>query len=106
MKWLLVAIVLEVCGTTSMKLSHGFTRLGPSVAIVVFYLASVVALTLAVRTLDLAVAYAIWSGLGTVLIATIGFTAFGEAATPARIAGIALVVAGVTLLQLTPAAGA
>jgi small multidrug resistance pump len=100
--WLLLAIVLEVCGTTSMKLSQGFTQLGPSIAIGVFYAASIVSLTFAVRTLDLAVAYAIWSGLGTGLIALIGFLGFGEAATPAKLTGIALVIAGVALLRLAP----
>ncbi len=100
--WLVAAILLEVCGTTSMKLSQGFTRLGPSLAIYAFYAASIVALTLAVRRIDLAVAYAVWSGLGTGLIATIGFFWFGEPASAGRLAGIALVIAGVVLLRLTP----
>jgi len=102
--WLLVAIVLEVCGTTSMKLSQGFTQLAPSIAIGVFYAASIASLTFAVRTLDLSVAYAIWSGLGTGLIALIGFVGFGEPATPAKLAGIGLVIAGVALLRLAPLA--
>lgn len=57
------AIVLEVAGTTSMKLSQGFTRLGPSVLIFVFYGLSFVALTLALKKVDVGVAYAIWAGL-------------------------------------------
>jgi small multidrug resistance pump len=100
--WLVAAILLEVCGTTSMKLSQGFTRPGPSVAIYVFYGASIVALTFAVRRIDLAVAYAVWSGLGTGLIAAIGFVWFGEPATAARLAGIGLVIAGVVLLRVAP----
>ncbi len=97
--WLTLAIVLEVCGTTSMKLSQGFTRLAPSVAIAVFYTASIIALTIAVRRLDLSVAYAVWSGLGTALIASIGIFYFGEPANPARLVGLALVIGGVALLH-------
>ena len=61
--YLLLAILLEVAGTTSMKLSHGFTRLVPSILIFVFYALSFTALTFALRRLDMSVTYAVWSGL-------------------------------------------
>ncbi len=64
---LAVAIVLEVSGTVSMKLSDGFTRLAPSVLIFIFYGASFAVLTLALKKIDLGVAYAVWAGVGTAL---------------------------------------
>ena len=75
------AIVLEAAGTTSMKLSHGFTKLVPSILIFLFYAASFVALTFALKGIDVSLAYAIWSGIGTVIIATIGILYFQEPAT-------------------------
>lgn len=99
--WLLLAaaIVLEVAGTTSMKFSAGFTRLLPSVLIFVFYALSFFALTLALKKLDLSLAYAIWAGVGTVLIALIGFIYFGEQATLFKTACIGLIVIGVVGLN-------
>lgn len=99
--WLLLsaAILLEVAGTTSMKLSAGFTRALPSLLIFVFYAASFVALTLALKRLDLSLAYTIWAGVGTVLIALIGFLYFGEEPTPLKLACIALIVIGVVGLS-------
>ena len=101
-KWLLLlaAILLEVAGTTSMKLSQGFTRTGPSIAIFVFYAGSFTALTYALRQIDVSVAYAIWSGLGTALIALIGTLYFGEALTAAKAASILLIIVGVVGLNL------
>ncbi len=74
MGWILlvVAIVLEVVGTTNMKLSEGFSKLVPSVLVLFFYALSIVALTFAVNRLDVSVAYAVWSGMGTALVAMIG----------------------------------
>jgi small multidrug resistance pump len=78
--YLAAAIALEICGTTSLKLSDGFTRIGPSAAVVVFYIASFVLLSLALRGIALSVAYAVWSGVGTAVVAAIGIVWFGEAA--------------------------
>ena len=75
---LMVAIVLEVAGTMAMKLSDGFTRLLPSVLLVVFYLLSLAALTVALKRIDVSVAYAIWAGVGTVLVAVVGVLWFRE----------------------------
>ena len=95
--WLVlaVAIVFEVAGTTSMRLSEGFTRLTPSVLIFVFYAVSFALNTLIIRTLGLSVVYAVWSGVGTVLTAAIGFLYFKEPATALKLVCIGLIVVGV-----------
>jgi small multidrug resistance pump len=102
MHWLFLAlaIVLEVGGTTSMKLSEGFARLGPSVAVVVCYLASVAMLTLALRRIDVSVAYAIWSGVGIALITAIGIGWFREPVSFGKLAAIGLIVVGVVVLNI------
>ena len=100
--WILltIAIVLEVAGTTSMKLADGFTRLLPSVMMFVFYAASFVALTFAIRKIDISMAYAVWSGLGMAIVAVIGFTFFKENVTIVKMVSIALIMAGVVGLNL------
>jgi len=97
--YLIAAIVLEVMGTTCMKLAEGFTRLIPSLGVFAFYSASLAVLTLALKTWDVSVAYAIWSGLGTALIVLIGVVWFGEALTPLRLTCIALIIVGVVGLN-------
>ncbi|MCP4352125.1 MAG: multidrug efflux SMR transporter [Desulfobacterales bacterium] len=101
--WLLLAgaIALELAGTTSMKLSEGFTKFVPSVLLFVFYAASFVALTLALKKIELSVAYAVWSGAGTALIAAIGILYFREAATALKLISILLIIAGVIGLNLS-----
>ena len=95
------AIALEAAGTTSMKLSEGFTKLVPSILIFLFYAASFVALTFALKGIDVSLAYAIWSGIGTVIIVTIGIVYFQEPATALRIVSIGLIVVGVAGLKLS-----
>jgi small multidrug resistance pump len=95
------AIVFDVAAMVSMKLSLGFTRLTPSVLIFVFYTVSFTALTLAVKKLDIAVVYAIWSGVGTLIIAIVGMTYFKEPATLLKIVSIGLIVVGVIGLNLS-----
>jgi len=92
---LAVAILLEVAGTTSMRLSEGFTRLTPSVLIFVFYAASFALNTLIIRVLGLSVVYGVWSGVGTVLTALIGIYYFKEPATTIKMVSIGLIVIGV-----------
>ncbi len=92
---LAVAILLEVAGTTSMRLSEGFTRLTPSVLIFVFYAASFALNTLVIRVLGLSVVYGVWSGVGTVLTALIGVYYFKEPVTAVKLASIGLIVIGV-----------
>lgn len=103
MSWvyMLGAIVLEVAGTTSMKLAEGFTRPLPSIGVFAFYSASLAMLTLALKTWDVSVAYAMWSGLGTALIVTIGVIWFGEALTVMRVTCILLIIIGVVGLNMS-----
>lgn len=94
------AIVLEVAGTTAMKLSGSFTKLIPSVLLFVFYAASFVVLTMALKKIDVSVAYAVWSGVGTALIAAIGILYFREPATALKFISILLIIIGVAGLLL------
>jgi small multidrug resistance pump len=102
MPWLLLlaAILFEVAGITSMKLSRGFAEPLPSLAVLVFYVLSAAAVILALKRLDLSVTYAIWSGVGTALAATIGIAYFREPVTLFKLASLALVVLGVVGLSL------
>ena len=99
--WLCLAgaILLEIAGTTSMKLSHGFTRTLPSVLLFVFYASSFALMTVAVKRIDMSVSYAIWSGVGTATIALIGVMAFRESLTAVQVASIVLIIAGVIGLR-------
>ncbi len=102
MTWLflVLAILLEVAGTTCMKLSEGFTRLTPSILLFVFYTLSFGMLTLALKRIDVSVAYAVWSGVGTALIATIGVLWFKEPMTALKLISLALIIIGVVGLNL------
>ncbi len=103
MGWILlvVAIVLEVAGTTNMKLSEGFSKLVPSMLVLFFYALSIVALTFAVNRLDVSVAYAVWSGMGTALVAVIGIWFFQESLTATKLLALGLIIVGVAMLHLT-----
>ena len=103
MGWILlvVAIVLEVVGTTNMKLSEGFSKLVPSMLVLFFYALSIVALTFAVNRLDVSVAYAMWSGMGTALVAMIGIWFFQESLTTTKLVALGLIIVGVAMLHLT-----
>jgi len=105
MGWFLlaVAIVMEVCGTTCMKLSHGFKEITPSVLVFVFYAISFTAFIYALKTIDLSISYAIWAGLGLALIAAIGILHFKEPVTATKIIFLAITLIGVVGLSLTTA---
>jgi small multidrug resistance pump len=90
-----IAILMEVGGTTSMRLAEGFTRLAPSVMMVVFYALSFTLNTMVIRVLGLSVTYGVWSGVGTVLTAMIGIFYFKEPATAVKMVSIGLIVIGV-----------
>lgn len=83
-----------------MKLSAGFSRWVPSVLMIVFYVVSFSLLNIALRKIDVSVAYAIWSGVGVALIAAIGMVFFREPATAMRFVGLAAIVFGVAVLKL------
>lgn len=103
MHWILLAaaIAFEISGTTCMKLSGGFSKPLPTTGVFVFYVASIACLTLAVRVIDISVAYAIWSAVGIAVIAAIGVLAFGEQMTTQRLFFLGLIVVGVVGLQLS-----
>jgi small multidrug resistance pump len=92
---LAIAITFEVMGTTCMKLSQGFTRPVPSVAMFAFYAMAFACNTMAIKTLDLSMTYAVWSGVGTIATALIGIYYFKEAATAIKLMSISLIVVGV-----------
>lgn len=96
---LLVAIASEIVATTSLKLSDGFTRLAPSVLVVLGYGAAFYFLSLTLRQIPLSVTYAIWSGLGTAAMALVGVALFRESLDAPRIVGILLIIAGVVLVN-------
>lgn len=94
--WLLaMAIGFEVAGTTSMKLARGFTQLGPSILMFVFYALAFVCNTLALRKLDLSITYAVWCGVGAAAVAAIGILYFREPLSALKIGSIVLIVIGV-----------
>jgi small multidrug resistance pump len=101
--FLVLAILFEVAGTTSMKLSEGFSRLIPSILLFVFYAASFVSVTFALEKIDVSVAYAVWSGVGTALISIIGIFFFRETVTVLKIVSIILIIIGVVGLNLAGA---
>lgn len=99
--YLAFAIIFEICGTTCMKLAEGFTKPLPSILIFVFYGFSFVAFTIALKKIDVSVAYAIWAGLGVALISIIDYMEFNEPMPPIRIAFLALIAIGVIGLHLS-----
>ncbi len=98
---LIVAILLEVAGTTNMKLSEGFSKPVPSVLVLFFYALSIIALTFAVNRLDVSVAYALWSGMGTALVAIIGLWFFQESITIIKVVALGPIIVGVVMLHFT-----
>ena len=103
MAWviLLMAAMLEVCWAVGLKYTQGFTRLWPSVWTGGAMVLSMYLLATASRTLPIGTAYAVWTGIGAAGTAILGTMLFNEPATAARIAGIAMIVAGVSLLRFS-----
>ncbi len=103
MEWMFLAaaIVFEVGGTTLLKMSEGFTRWAFAASALAVYGVSFLFLSFALRTIDVGVAYAIWSGLGTVLVVIVGYLVFGEPMTALKLGFVAMIVAGVIGLHLT-----
>lgn len=106
--WLIlgVAIVAEVIGTSALKASEGFTRLGPSVVVVLGYAVAFYCLSLVLRTLPVGITYAVWSGLGIVLITLVAWLLYGQTIDLAGLIGMGLIIAGVAVLNLFSSASA
>lgn len=102
MAWgiLLIAGLLEVGWAVGLKYTEGFTRVGPTIATAAALIASMSLLGVALRTLPLGTAYAMWTGIGTVGTAVLGIFLFDEPATGIRLGCIALIVAGIVGLRL------
>jgi small multidrug resistance pump len=103
MSWVLlfIAIFFEVMGTTFMKLTEGFTKLVPTILMFVSYGIGLTMMNLALRQLDVSIVYAIWSGVGTVLITIIGIFWFKEPATAIKLISIVLIIFGVIGLNIS-----
>ncbi len=97
---LAIAIVSEVIGTLSLKASDGFTRLGPSLIVVVAYGLAFYFLSMTLKSIPVGIAYAVWSGIGVTLVALIGWLVFGQKLDLAAVLGMGLIIAGVIVLNL------
>jgi len=100
--WVLltIAIVAEVIATSSLKLSDGFTRLWPSVVVVAGYGVSFYFLSVTMRSIPIGVIYAIWSGLGVVLVTLVGWLVFKQNLDLPALVGISLIIAGVVIMNV------
>lgn len=97
---LFAAIAAGASGTAALSASHGLTRVGPVLAMAVCYLVCFLALTRALKIIPIGMAYAVWSGVGIALVPTIGWSVFGQRLTAGQLVGVALILAGVVLIQL------
>jgi len=97
---LALAIVFEVTASAFLQQSAQFTRPWPTLAMVMFYVASFYALSVAIRVIPLSIAYAIWGGVGIILTATVSFVLFRQMLDSAALVGIALIVSGVVIINL------
>ena len=102
MSWLYLCIagLLEIGWAIGLKYTEGFTRFWPSAITLFFMTLSVIFLAVAVRTLPVGTAYAVWTGIGAVGTVLLGILLFGESASPARLACVALIIAGLVGLKL------
>lgn len=100
--WLLLgaAIIAEVIATSSLKASAGFTRFWPSVLVVLGYVVAFYLLSLTLKFIPVGIAYAVWAGLGIVLITLVGWLIFGQKLDMASVIGMVLIVAGVAVINL------
>jgi small multidrug resistance pump len=98
--YLTFAIVAEVIGTSALKASEEFSKLTPSIIVIVGYGAAFYFLSLVLKTIPVGVAYAIWSGIGIVLISIVGLVAFGQKLDLPAILGILLIISGVIVMNV------
>lgn len=98
--FLFTSILFEVAGSAFLKLSDGFTKLAPSVFLIVFYLLSFVMLILALKTISLSVGYSIWAGLGTAGAALVGIFLFNEWLSGINVIGLIVIISGVVIMNI------
>ncbi|MBY3612218.1 SMR family transporter [Rhizobium bangladeshense] len=97
---LLVAVVLEVIGTTALQLSQQFSRMGPTAIVVACYAAAFYCLSLTLKSIPVGIAYAIWSALGIVLISSVALVFFKQRLDVPAIVGLCLIISGVLVVNL------
>ncbi|MAX52218.1 MULTISPECIES: DMT family transporter [unclassified Methylophaga] len=98
--YLAIAIIAEVIATSALKASHEFTRLVPTLIVVTGYLTAFYFLTLSLRVIPVGIAYAIWAGLGIVLIAIISWIVYGQKLDLPALLGMGLIISGVLVINL------
>lgn len=98
--YLVIAVVGEVIATTALKSSAGFTNLVPSLVVVAGYAIAFYFLSLTLHAMSVGIAYAIWSGLGIVLVSIIAWVRFGQVLDTAALIGMALILAGVVVINV------
>jgi len=98
--YLMLALSFGLAASTCLKLSYGFTKLMPSLAVVVLYGLCFSLLALAVKTIDISVAYAVWGGLGTTAVVIIGIVKFKESINLKKVISIGMIITGVIVLEL------
>ncbi len=94
-----IAIIAEVIGTSALKASNGFTETLPSIIVVIGYSVAFYFLSLVLKTIPVGIAYAIWSGLGIVLIAVVGLVFFGQKLDVPALIGMFLIIVGVVVMN-------
>lgn len=98
--YLAIAIVAEVIATSALKASEGFSRPGPSLIVAIGYVLAFYALSLTLKAIPVGISYAIWSGVGIILVTGVAWALYGQKIDAAGLAGIALIVAGVVVINL------
>ena len=106
-KWLMlgIAIVAETIATSALKSSEGFSKLVPSAIVLVGYGVAFYFLSLTLRSIPVGIAYAVWSGVGIVLITAVGWAVFGQKLDAPALIGMALIIAGVVIMNVFSSAG-
>lgn len=99
--YLFIAIIMGVLGTINMKLSHGLTYHRPALLSLFFYTLCFIALTLTLKHIELSVVYAVWSGLGTVLVSLVGIFHFGEKASKRKALYLFLIIVGIIGIHIS-----
>ena len=98
--YLIIAVAAETISTSALQASNQFTRLGPTLLVILSYGVAFYFLGIALKYIPVGIAYALWSGLGIVLIALIGFAVFGQTLDLAAILGLAMIIGGIVVIQL------